>query len=135
MLRPPVRAWLAWLAVAYTLMSAAGLASVDPWRIGAYERAVAILHPHGWAVVWAALAATAVCAVVARRMWAARAALVGSIAAQLPWAASVFLEGILQGRPWAFAPAAIVWLSIGAGSAAMLSQSLNIPQWPTVGGE
>jgi hypothetical protein len=134
MLRRPVIAWLTWLTLSYGLMGAAAWTSPAPWEIGAYTRALDIMSPHTWSVFWFSIAAFAIWALICRCVWVARAALVASVAVQLPWAVSVAWEGVALGEPWAYVPAALVWLTPAAGSAAKLTQSLVVPDWPTVGG-
>ena len=133
-LRRPVIAWLAWLVVAYGLMAAAAWTSPAPWEIGAYERAVDIMSPHWWSAPWTLIAAASLWAIVCNCAWLARAALMASIAVQLPWAVSVAWQGWSEGAPWAYLPATVVWLSLAAGSAAKLTQSLTMPQWPALEG-
>lgn len=128
-LRRPVLAWLAWLVVAYGLMAAAAWTSPAPWEIGAYERAVAIMSPHWWSLFWATIAGSAAAALLCQCTWVARTACALSIAVQLPWAVSVAWQGWVEGHPWAYIPAAIVWLSPAAGSAAKLLQPLSAPDW------
>ena len=131
-LRRPVVAWLVWLLASYAVMAVAAWTSPDPWAIGAYTRALAIMSPHWWSAVWAFVAAAALIALVLRRPAWARVALVGSIAAQLPWAVSVCWEGWHLRQPWAYIPATIVWLTPAVGSAVKLLGPLTVPDWSHV---
>jgi hypothetical protein len=124
-LRRPVVAWLVWLVVAYGLFAVAAWTSPSPWKIGAYSTAIDIMDAHWWSAVWGTVAASAAAALVCRCAPAARFALVVSIAVQLPWAYSVLVQGFRLGEPWAFVPAALVWLAPAAASAAMLTQGLH----------
>lgn len=128
-LRRPVVAWLVWLVAAHSVMAAAAWSSPAPWKIGAYERAIAIASPHWWSVAWLLVVVAAVSAIATASVRVARTALVASIVVQLPWAASVVWQGVAQGEPWAYLPAMLVWLSPAAGSASQLLGPLTQPQW------
>ena len=131
-LRAPVVAWLSWLVLAYGLMTAAAWTSPDPWEIGAYSRALAIMSPHWWSVVWGFVAVSSALALTTWKPMLARIALVGSIAAQIPWAVSVLWEGFHLGERWAYLPAAVVWLTPAVGSAVKLLGPLTVSDWSHV---